>query len=65
MFQVLQQQLIRAERERILQQFQTGSLPAEALVPAALLFDDVRIKHLKKNIFIKQDQFQRLFKLFY
>ena len=39
--QVLQQQLIRAERERILQQFQSGKLPAESLGQAAQLFNEV------------------------
>ena len=39
--QVLQQQLIRAERERILQQFQSGKLPVESLGQAAQLFNEV------------------------
>ena len=39
-FQVLQQQLIKAEREKILQQFQSGNLPTESLIPAASLFED-------------------------
>ena len=32
-FQVLQQQLIRAERERILQQVRTGELPPGTILP--------------------------------
>jgi hypothetical protein len=37
---VLQQQLIKAERERILQQIQSGALPADTAIPVAKLFGD-------------------------
>jgi len=37
---VLQQQLIKAERERILQQIQSGALPADTAIPSAKLLDD-------------------------
>ena len=40
MLQVLQQQLIKAERERILQQIQSGALPADTAVPVAQLLDE-------------------------
>ena len=38
--QVLQQQLIQKERERILQQIETGQVPAETVVPVAHLFGE-------------------------
>ena len=40
LLQVLQQQLIKAERERILQQIQSGALPADTAVPVAQLLDE-------------------------
>ena len=38
-FQVLQEQLIRAERQRILKEFQVGSLPADTVISQDLLED--------------------------
>ena len=40
LLQVLQQQLIKAERERILQQIQSGAWPADTAVPVAQLLDE-------------------------
>ena len=64
MFQVLQQQLIKAERERILQQIQSGALPADTNVAQLLgvdsedLDDDDLAEPLRKKLKAAQQKQQ-------